>query len=290
MGAKSLYHLNRLFFLGLVFVLVGCGQRRFSPAEIQKQAEGGDADAQWKLGRLFFDDRDETNALLWMCKSAEKRNPMGEYYLGTMYWNGQGSETNTDRGFYYISTAANQHLPAAEGWMGLYYLNGLGARRDDGQAELWLKKAAQHGDSSAQYFLGDFYTHNHLGVCWNNYREAEKWMKKAAVQGNRKAQKWMASYLVSPTVGKPDLVEAYMWASILGSKGLMQSIGIKMTATQIKKAAAKAERFQWKGHGGYQSFQNSNFLLWTLAIVIALEWGWVTWWFFKRRLSHRKVT
>jgi TPR repeat protein len=89
---------------------------------LQKQAEAGDAEAQFQLGRLYFRGegvaKNEARALEWISKSAE-----------------QG---NTD----------------AIASMGFIYSQGAGVPKDESKAVEWFRRGAEAGSATCKLNLG----------------------------------------------------------------------------------------------------------------------------------------
>jgi|GEM_PF-6705750 len=86
--------------------------------QYRKAAEQGDADAQYRLGLLYYNGagvaKDTTQAISWLRKSAEQGNADAETTLGWMYEHGDG------------------------------------VAKDTKQAARWYFKAIQHGSYMAQ--------------------------------------------------------------------------------------------------------------------------------------------
>src|SRR5437016_13655062 len=113
------------FFIVLTLAAI-CAISSFAastaPADIVARAEQGDAEAQYRLGRVYQGGRgvaqDNAEAAKWYRRSAEQGYPPAERYLGLMYQGGYG-----------------------------------GLPRDEVEARRWLSKAAEHGDSLAKFAL-----------------------------------------------------------------------------------------------------------------------------------------
>jgi uncharacterized protein len=62
--------------------------------QLKKDAEQGDALAQYNLGRMYETGegvpKDYKEAAKWCCKSAEQGNADAQYTLGWMFENGEG--------------------------------------------------------------------------------------------------------------------------------------------------------------------------------------------------------
>ncbi|PSH05221.1 MAG: hypothetical protein CXZ00_03470 [Acidobacteria bacterium] len=81
-----------------------------SLAELRKQAEQGDARAQFNLGdRYYLGDglpRDEAEAVRWYRKAAEQGHAQAQYNLGWMYDNGDGVPKDDAEAYFWLNLAA----------------------------------------------------------------------------------------------------------------------------------------------------------------------------------------
>src|SRR5258705_207129 len=163
MGETSMNFLTRatlsaFFALALVSITHAQAQEPSQAAppqandfySLQKQADAGDAQAQFALGNLYFRGlgvaQDYTQALIWYRRPAAHGNSNAENQLGYM---------------------------AEEGW---------GQPQDYVAALSWYYKAADHGNADAQENIGYIFQHG-TGV-QIDYRQAMSWFYKAAGQGN----------------------------------------------------------------------------------------------------------
>ena len=131
-----------------------CAQGILGLIELSRKADGGDAVAQYQMGRI--------------CET------------------GNGVEQNYGKAFEYYSKAAAQGLAAGQYALGFCYSEGRGVAQDYGQAVQWYMKAAAQGEAAAQYALGSCY-YSGKGVA-QDYGQAAKLYMKAAAQGLHVAQ------------------------------------------------------------------------------------------------------
>ncbi len=117
-------------------------------------ANAGDAEAQFRLGNLYFEGVDMPSAVAyeWLKKAADQNHPEASYKLAC--FTGSGN----------------------------FILN-----RTDEEVRMMLLKAAELGSVSAQCSLGSYYaTGDWSGP--RNLEEAAKWYGRAASAGNPDAQ------------------------------------------------------------------------------------------------------
>ncbi len=159
--------------------------------KLLQAAQGGDADAQVKVGLCYGKGigvtQDYEKAFTWVMKSAEQGNALGAYLVADCYMQGKGVEQNIPQAMEWFTKAANQGIAIAQYNLGAIYLKGLfDIPKDEKKAFFWTEKAANQGDKEAQYNLGISYC-NGLGVP-KNLEKAFYWFEKAAEQGEPNAQ------------------------------------------------------------------------------------------------------
>ncbi len=111
-----------------------------------KQAEAGDADAQYAVGEAYLKGRGPTvnpqEALKWFRRAARQGHPKALYRLGYMHLRGIGTRRDPARAFELIRRAAEAGYSPAQYQLGRMYAAGLGTERDYDAALEWLRKAA----------------------------------------------------------------------------------------------------------------------------------------------------
>ena len=156
----------------------------------RKAAEKGNAEAQLELGKRYFDGRgvsaNEAEAVVWYTKAADKGNTEAQLELGNRYFEGRGVEQKYSTAAEWYRKAAEQGIARAQYQLGLMYSQGQGVELNYAEAAEWYWKAADQGDAKSQRMLaGLFEVGNGVG---QSYAEAEKWYRKAAEQGLKEAQ------------------------------------------------------------------------------------------------------
>ena len=154
------------------------GQDPAPIAELRRQAEQGDPDAQSILGNMYRLGRgvpqDEAEAVRWYRLAAEQglagwQAPslrsggtsqsllaakqgyaLTQYNLGRMYFLGLGVLKNADEAVRRYRLAAEQGHAKAQGSLGLMFALGQGVREDHGRAHMWFNIASANGDDTAR--------------------------------------------------------------------------------------------------------------------------------------------
>jgi len=86
-------------------------------------------------------------------RAAEGGNANAQNKLGEMYTEGLEVERNLTEGVEWFRKAADQGNAHAQLHLGTAYLTGVGVPRDDAEAEKWIRKAADQGDPMAKALL-----------------------------------------------------------------------------------------------------------------------------------------
>lgn len=175
-----------LLFLSVVFLcfLTGCGEQAAANkpeavapavkakeltqeeyfAQLQKNAETGNAEAQFNLAWIYMH---------------------GEGYSGVTFMRDVPKDLAKAHDWYQ-KAAAQGHVNAQYN-LGMLYKLGLGVKEDAASAFMWLQKAAAQGSDIAQYNVGVMYADG-AGVK-RDLSRACAWLALAAAQGNEKAKK-----------------------------------------------------------------------------------------------------
>ncbi len=200
------------------------------------------ADAQYNLdkGFSYILDQKYTKAMKWYKRAAAQGNTDAQYFIGDMYYEGQGVRQNYAEAFKWFKLAAAQGQADAQYYIGFMYDMGEGVAQDDAEAFKWYKLAAANGNRSAQYIIGHMY-YEGQGVA-QDYTEALKWLKLAARQGNGGALYDIGlMYRMGQGVAQDD-VRAYMWLNLAAVRRYANAdtardiLAAQMTPQQISEA------------------------------------------------------
>ena len=153
-------------------------------------AEKGHAQAQAQLGRAYMlgegVDKDYTQAIEWLRRSANQGTPTGQFLLGVMYDEGYGVEQSYSEALKWYIKAADQANAASQNNIGIICKHGRGVQQDEATAVGWFRAAAEQGHAGAQCNLASMYTRGR-GVK-RDYEEALKWYRQAADQNDARGQ------------------------------------------------------------------------------------------------------
>ena len=161
---------------------------------IKLRSELGDPSDYLKLAWLYENgtgvSQNDSEALEWYRKAAEKGNADAQIELGKRYFEGRGVSANEAEAVVWYRKAADKGNTEAQLELGDRYFEGRGVEQKYSTAAEWYRKAAEQGIARAQYQLGLMYSQGQ-GV-ERNYVEAAEWYRKAAEQGSKEAQRSLA--------------------------------------------------------------------------------------------------
>ena len=134
-------------------------------SSLKKQAESGDAKAEYLLGRSYMVgagvSQDYQEAARWYRLAAAQGSADAEFGLGFLYEHGKGVGQDYRQAVTYYTAAAKQGQATAENNLGSMYEHGQGVRRNLGEAARWYRLAADHGEVTAQCNLASLYFRGH---------------------------------------------------------------------------------------------------------------------------------
>ncbi len=158
------------------------------PADVQKRAEAGDANAQFQYGFMLYMgcndlDRDHATAAQWWRSAAAQGNLMATVDLGQLYLTGDGVPRDPQEAIRLFQKAGD-----AGEISGYYHLAGMygvgnGVKKDYAEEAKWYRVLAEKGVVDAMFMLGNFYDEGH-GVPEDD-DQAMIWWKRAAEKGNK---------------------------------------------------------------------------------------------------------
>jgi hypothetical protein len=125
-------------------------------------------------------------ALELFTRAAAAGDPIGEYGLGVLYFQGSGVARDIDESTRHFRAAAQRGHVLAQYNLGNAYLHGRGVEKSLDDAEFWWRKASVAGYVRAQYNLGTLLLENagteelkEEGIAWLR-ASAERGFPKAA--------------------------------------------------------------------------------------------------------------
>ncbi len=188
---------------------------------------------------------------------AKQGDANAQFYLGTVYENGEYTPQDYQQALKWFTLSAEQGNADAQFSLGLLYHYGRGVPQDYSKTLKWYKLSVEQGDSSAQYNLGAMYNSGE-GVEQDRL-QAVKLFRLAAEQGYIDAQYNLGVAYNNGQAVPQDYVRAHMWVNIATSRNSKKSenyaevrdrIAKKMTPDQIAEAQKRASECFAKDYKG----------------------------------------
>ena len=178
-------------------------------------AEGGDAEAQYQLGRVYFDEdhprywRDPAKAVHYFELAAEQDHVGAMLELARLFRDGYGSFHDQERAVGYFRRAVDWGDPAAARNLGRHYLAGRGVPAEPSRAYELFRVAAEGGDVDGARLLGEAYQRGR-GVERSPER-AYRWLLVAAEDGDPAAQNDVGLIYLRGSGAEQDVEEGIRW-------------------------------------------------------------------------------
>lgn len=118
-------------------------------AKARDLASKGDAQAQYFLGRTYWQQDQYAQALPWLKAAAERGHAEAQFMLGQAYQYGRGTVQNFRAAQEQFSRAAEQGHLDAEYQLGIFHRDGLAGPPNKEIAYVWLNLAAAQGHADA---------------------------------------------------------------------------------------------------------------------------------------------
>jgi TPR repeat protein len=142
-------------------------------------------------------------ALNQLLKEAEQGNAQAQYKLGGAYYNGDDVTKNPVEGAKWLLKVAEQGHVQAQCDLGVMYQKGIGVEQSYRDTSKWYRMAAEQGDALAQHNLGSLNAKgfrltglgffNRTGFAFmkatQDFVEAYKWFSLAAARGHRRSRR-----------------------------------------------------------------------------------------------------
>lgn len=80
----------------------------------RKSARQGDERAMFSLGQLAYWHRDYTEAMAWFVRAEQKNHQRSRYWIGKMYWRGEGVEHDRKKALHLFTEAAKSKVEEAQ--------------------------------------------------------------------------------------------------------------------------------------------------------------------------------
>ncbi len=146
--------------------------------ELTKEAEAGDVNAQYTLGRIALETKnppDHSTAVYWFRIAAESNHIKAQEMLGAHLFSGLGVPPNPKQAYKWWKQAAFSGSVKAQASLGVLYALGSGIEQNNIEAYKWLTIAAFFGNKNAQIQRDESIA---LQMTADEIREAQKRIEK----------------------------------------------------------------------------------------------------------------
>ncbi len=191
---------------------------------IIKAADMGDDEAQCVVGILLYmhgkqngSKQSYRDAASYLQKSANQGNTEAQYRLGMLYFDGKGVEQNYGKALQLFESASRGNVTFAQMMAGLMYYTGKGVRIDYKKAVEYLIPASEAGDADAQFLLTRAYASGN-GVN-QDMKKAFYWCEKSALQGNAEAQYILGCLYEAGNGVEQNISKAIYWYEKAAAQG-----------------------------------------------------------------------
>lgn len=187
-------------FLGIKYM--GAGIYDAALKWLEKAAEQGEREAQWRLGSCYFYgngvEKDYNTAIEWYKEATRNGSAIAPFELGKCYETGTGVTKNPSLAFKYYKIAADNGHSKAKFRLGLCYLYEQGVDEDYDKAVACFEEVTKEcNDVDAQYYLGYCYSSQGLSGYEDDDKKAVLWLTKAVEQNHIMAHYFLALHYFS---------------------------------------------------------------------------------------------
>jgi TPR repeat protein len=151
----------------------------------RQEAQNGDIKAQNALSYLYFNgigtEKNSNKGLLWLQKAAKSGDGRACLDLGMMYLSGKNVKQDFKKALKWLKLASKAGSAEATFNMARMYYNGDGVKQDIKKAALLLENAAKAGHAAAKKNVGRIY------MQLLNFKKAKYWLEKNVKDGDVEA-------------------------------------------------------------------------------------------------------
>ncbi len=187
--------------------------------QLRVAAQGGDAAAQYALGRRYLTGQaplaaDSAQALLWLTRAAEQQHADAQFEVGMVYKLGKGVPRDVARTQLWLGKAAAQGHIKAKVVLQDMLREAAGTVADVQKSfkfseTLPVYRAAMDGDASAQFELGLLFIRGE--AVRKDFTRGLAWLRRAAEQEHVGAQRELADMSLQGVELPQDAATAFQW-------------------------------------------------------------------------------
>ena len=207
-----------IFFLFLL-ALTGWAITPEEIIDIKELAENGKAEAQYYLGVMYYlgdgVTKDTEEGTKWSKKTALQGDIYAAHNFGITIHKGIAVPVDLQESVKWLRMGAENGYVLSQDLLGLIYLSD-DSLKDHEEALKWFKMGAEQGNAHSLYSLGWLYS-NSEGI--KDDAEAVKWYRKAAEQGNVESQTMMGRIYRKGRGVEKDNRQGAIWYRMAAANG-----------------------------------------------------------------------
>lgn len=204
-----------------------------------KDAENGDSEAQFLVGREYFEEsgffdvpEDKVIAAKWFRKSAEQGHAIAQNFLASMYSAGEGVPKSKVNARQWYRKSAIRGDPRSQMSLGFYYQTGIGGVQSELEASKWYRMAVDQGDVDAKFFLAQILLKEKTDK--EKLAEAVTLLQQGAREGKEVSQIAMANMYFTGDVVQRNWSRGYSWLLIAAAQdSKVAADNIKLLETKL---------------------------------------------------------
>lgn len=178
--ARAQYYLADTYF--------SSGDRKQAALWAEKAAKGGDVDAMGLLSQILFTQGDYAQAKALAQQATIAGSKRGTIMLARIMVNTQAGKTDYPQAIKLLQTAAgdidSDAAVDAQLLLGLIYANGVEVPQDDVQAASWFKRSSSLSRTGyAEYWAGMLFQQGEKGFITPNKQKALYWLNLSCTEG-----------------------------------------------------------------------------------------------------------
>lgn len=210
---------------------------------LQKEADKGNAEAQYKLGKCYI-STDPKKAFHYFGLSSSQGDKVGQFYMGVCYSQGIGVAKNENTAFQWYQKSANQNNASAQNQVGFCYEYGIGVTPNYKKATHYYHLSARQGFLQAHANLGEYYLQR--GAITEEKKGIHH-LRVAADGGNADGQFGLASFYDEGRAVKTDhemATKYFLKASEQGHAEAAFRLGIRYSVgLRVKRDTVLAHQY-----------------------------------------------
>jgi len=184
-----------LLFTALLLLFLAGSMAQPKPGDfpaVKKAAEQNNAEAQRALGYMYYNgigtEKNTQEAIRWLTASANNQNAMALWDLAWLFYADTSGAKNLQNAAYCFSKLAEAGHADSQVQLGIMNEKGEGIPINRKTAEKCYRSAAAQGHPEGQFRLGLLLDPSNRAMAKGEKIESVEWYQKAAAQGHPQAQ------------------------------------------------------------------------------------------------------